>query len=128
MDDIKYLESKVFKLNVGNVIHKVEFKLTELQYGMKFVAISREELINSARFFSTFGDVNQNNWNMCYIHGDGPVNKWKPWKYEDRLTVAKLVQEKKKELEKENINKDTILTKLTNFVGQKQKCRQGVNP
>ena len=128
MDDIKYLESKVFELNIGDVMHKVGFKLTELPNDMKYLAVLGGELSNSAYYFSTFGDVNQNNSNMVYTYGHGAGNKWKPWKYEDRVKAVKHVADKREQLEKENNNKETERTKLTNFIGQKQKCRQEFIP
>ena len=60
---IKYLESKVFSLNVNGKEYKIEFKLSELPNDMKMLCFLGGELNNNAHYFSTFANVNASNSN-----------------------------------------------------------------
>lgn len=65
--------------------------------------------------------------NLKASFGLGPENKWKPWKYEDRVSVATKVEAFKKKVEKQSIASNTKRSKVTEFIGQ-QKRRQEFLP
>jgi len=57
--DLKYLESKVFEIAVGEKLTKVEFAVAELPNDMKMLAFLSGELSNSAHYFCS--NVNKSN-------------------------------------------------------------------
>ena len=59
VSDIKYLESRSFKINVDGTSFQVEFKLELLPNDMKMLAFLAGELTNSAYYFSTFDQCPQ---------------------------------------------------------------------
>ena len=61
IEDFIYLESKVFLVSVDTENVKVEFKLAELSNDMKMLSFLAGELSNSAKYFTTFADVNSEN-------------------------------------------------------------------
>ena len=121
VSDLKFLETNVFNVTVENVSFKVEFKLGELPNDMKMLAFLAGELSNSSYFFSTFGNVNQddaNNYKKKFCED------WKPFDYEKRLLDAHKVQKKKKELDAKNISHATKRTQLTTYISKTLHSRQ----
>ena len=51
LSDLRYLESKVFEVEVCKDVKKVEFCMSELPNDMKMLAFIAGELSNAARFF-----------------------------------------------------------------------------
>ena len=64
-EDFIYLESKVFLVSVDNENVKVDFNLAELPNDMKMLSFLAGELSNSAKYFTTFADVNSENYRDC---------------------------------------------------------------
>ena len=82
------------------------------------------ELSNSAKYFSSFGDVSlETARKPTGTYGPQPSHMWKPWKYDQRILVANKVEKLKKSLEKANISDATNATKVTTFIAN-QKSRQ----
>jgi len=96
VSDIKYLESKVFDINVNEEIVKVEFKLCELPNDMKMLAFLAGELTNSSYYFTTFVNVNQSDANDITKKFGKHDNDWKPFNYSKRVEDSKSVILKKK--------------------------------
>ena len=114
--DIKYLESRSFKLNINGKDFQVEFKLELLPNDMKMLAFLAGELANSAYYFSTFADVHKDNANVldkCY--NTGKSTDWMPFTYQKRLNDARLVEQKKAELFKKN-NSATTFHRNTTYI------------
>ena len=78
IEDFIYLETKVFLVSVDTENVKVEFKLAELPNDMKMSFFLAGELSNSAKYFTTFADVNSENY-RDYTKSFGI--HWKPFLY-----------------------------------------------
>ena len=120
--DFLYIESKVFFVSVDGVDYPVEFKMCEVPNDMKMLCFLGGELSNSAKYFTTFGDVNSDN------HLD-VKNKfgidWKPFTY-DRREDGKLAQKKWLEIESSspNVKYATKRSKHTKYISATLKSRQ----
>ena len=77
IEDFIYLESKVFLVSVDTENVKVKFKLAELP-NVKMLSFLAGELSNSAKYFTTFADVNFENY-RDYTKSFGI--HWKPFLY-----------------------------------------------
>ena len=99
IEDFIYLESKVFLVSVDTENVKVEFKLAELPNDMKMLSFLAGELSNSAKYFTTFPDVNSENY-RDYTKSFGI--HWKSFLYSKRVEDSKKVVKKKQELKLEN--------------------------
>ena len=119
--DFIYLESKVFSLNVNNNNVNVEFKLCELPNDMKMLCFLAGELSNAAKYFTTFADVNYDNY-RDYRKTFG--KDWKPFNYQKRLDDSKKVKQKKPDLEKSKIWATTSRQKVTALISTVLKSRQ----
>ena len=105
LHDVKYLESKVFVINVMGVDVKVEFKLTELPNDMKMVAFLGGELSNAAYYFCTFANVNSSNFrNIKNTFGNSSSDDWHPFNYDKRVSDANKVAAKKNTIKNSNIS------------------------
>ena len=125
VNDIQYLESKVFDIACSYGTQKVEFKLTELPNDMKMLAFLAGELSNAATYFSTFGNVRRDQANdFKKSFGDSTENHWKPFPYEKRLQDAKKVAEKTEKLSKQNLASSTVHSKLLSFIAKDLESRQ----
>ena len=127
MADIKYLESRSFKLNKNGKDFQVEFKLELLPNDMKMLAFLAGELTNPAYYFSTFVNVHKGNANVldkCY--NTGKSTDWVPFTYQKRLNDVRLVEQKKAELLKKN-NSATTFRRNTTYI-KSLKCRQEFVP
>ena len=80
--DFIYLESKGFSIHMGSSTVNVEFKLCELSNDMKMLCFLAGELSNSAKYFTTFADVNTDNYRQ-YDKSYG--RDWKPFMYAKRV-------------------------------------------
>ena len=104
MSDIKYLESRPYKIEYDGKSFQVEFKLELLPNDMKMLPFLAGELTNSAYYFSTFANVHEDNANVHSIcYNTGKSTAWIPFTYQKRLNDAKLVEQKKVELLKKKI-------------------------
>lgn len=128
VEDIKYLESKVFEVEVNQVKHLIEFKLAMLPNDMKFLSFLAGELGNQATYFTTFADISKHdavNYKKEFTM-DG-TEFAKPFTYEHRLKAASAVVKKKEIIEKTNKATSTKRTELTKYIA-KLKSRQEFVP
>jgi hypothetical protein len=99
--DIDDLENTTYHVDYkGNSVN-VKFKISELPNNMKMLAFLGGELANAATYFSTFENVSTHS--MSALDGSfGSLGKEKreSWKYEDRVSVAKKVEQFKTSLTK----------------------------
>lgn len=121
---ISDLEGKVFDVDG---IH-VTFKFSELPNDMKMLALLAGELPNSAKYFSTFANVNKDNCKDLYgTFGTGNNNTWQPWEYKARLKVVKEVEQFKLSLAGKTMLEKVRRSKITEFIACK-KSRQEFTP
>jgi len=125
LGDIKYLENNIFDIITSEGVKKVEFTLSELPNDMKMLAFLAGELSNSARYFSTFGDVHTGDSNDLNKKFD-PSSKssWKPYDYTKRVEDAKKVTLRKQQLSASKISVTGQRTQLTQYIGTTLKSRQ----
>lgn len=106
----------------------VKFRIGELPNDMKMLSFLGGELSNSATFFSSFANVSNDNANdVCGTFGREGKNKWKPWKYSERLKVVKSVEQLKQKLSKQILSDATKRSKVTSFIAGKS-SRQEFEP
>jgi hypothetical protein len=123
--DIRRIEANTHTVSCKSKIVNVKFFISELPNDMKMFAFLGGELSNSAKYFSTFGDVSLDTARKpTGAYGPQPSHTWKPWKYDQRILVANKV---KKSLEKANISDATKRNKVTTFIAN-QKSRQEFQP
>jgi hypothetical protein len=94
---------------------------------MKMLAFLAGELTNSATYFSTFADVNQESLTKLGTFGHNTSDTWKPWKFCDRMKVVKEVEKFKKKIATKNVSAKTKRSNVTTFIA-KQKSRQEFVP
>ena len=124
VSDIAIVERSVYIVDNS----EIRFEFAELPNDLKMLAFLAGELPVSAKYFSTFGSVNTDDYtDIKGTYGSKMENKWKPWKYGDRLKFAKAVKAQKGKLEKQKIAESTKRSKLTSFIAQ-QKHRQEFEP
>ena len=122
--DIAFIEPKVY--DICGV--RTTFEFCEFPFDMKMLAFVAGELSNSAKYFSSFANVNKDNCNdRPGKVGLGPDFKWQPWKYDERLKVAKKVVDFKSSLKKKSYSKSTYRSKVTDFIS-KNHSRQEYEP
>ena len=119
-----YLQSKVFSLVIGEEIVKVEFSLTELPNDIKMLSFLSGELSNAATYFTTFANVNTNNY-RDYEKTFG--KDWVPFSYDKRISDSKKVAKFKSDLDKTKNAKVTKRAKVTKFIAS-LKSRQEEEP
>ena len=86
----------------GNSVN-VKFKISELPNDMKMLAFLGGELSNAATYFSTFANVSTHSMSaLDGSFGSSGKEKLEPWNYEDRVSVAKKVEQFKTSLTKKN--------------------------
>ena len=118
ISDIKHLESKTFTTTITEEEVKFEFRLGELPSDLKMLCFLAGELTSSAYYFSPFSNVNKNTV-KCYNKNIGPgENDWQPISYKKRIDAVKLVELKKKELQKSKSNAKTKRTNLTSYMAK----------
>ena len=120
MVEILELQDHSFPINVNGTVVSVKFCRSELPNDMKMLAYLAGELSNSAKYFSTFANVSIDNCNdTSGSFGTSKSNTWQPWKYSERLAVAKEVDVLKKKVDKQCIKQTTKRSKITTFIAQK---------
>ena len=111
----------------GNQV-SVSFHFELLPNDMKYLAFLGGELTISATYFSPFAGISKSEINDVQgSFGLTPDNKWKPWKYNDRMKVADAVTKKKEQLSTLKLKPSTKREKVTSFIAQK-KSRQEFPP
>ena len=119
MVEVATIENQVFPINNNGTLVKCKFCISELPNDMKMLAFLSGELSNSAKYFSSFADVSVDNCKIVNgTFGEEVQNTWKPWKYNERLAVAKAVTVFKKKVEKQEIRPATKRSKVTSFIAQ----------
>ena len=126
VSDIAYVEKQNYSLPNSDYVLKFTFELVPAD--MKWGATFSGELSNAAFYFSTFGNVNDDNKSTVGGSlGDDTNCTWKPWDYQSRLDVAKRVKAKKEELQKSSYAESTKRNKLLNFI-KSNSSRQEYEP
>ena len=126
VSDIAYVEKQNYSLPDSDHVLKFTFELVPAD--MKWAATFCGEISNSAFYFSSFGNVNDDS--KSTIGGSLGKDKnctWTPWDYQSRLNVASKVNAKKVELEKSSYAESTKRNKLLNFI-KSNNSRQEYEP
>ena len=106
---------------------KVTFKF-EVPNDMKMLAMLRGELSNSAKFFSSFANASKENCaDLKGTFGTNGGAIWRPWKYEERIAVAKQVDKIKRSLSTKQFNDKQFRTKVTDFISKKNTRQEFVS-
>ena len=127
--DLRYLESKVFEIDVGDKSVKVEFSVAELPNDMKMLAFLCGELTNSATYFSSFANVSKHNaTDFRKTFGTETRDYWKPFKYSKRTSDALAVAKLKKDLSQKRLAETTLRNRVTEYISKTLKSRQEVKP
>ena len=125
LHDIYYhIEKQEYSVNGITVRFTVEL----VQSDMKWLATVAGELNNAAYYFSTFGNVN--NDNKTVINGSLGEDKactWHPWGFSSRLSVAQKVAKEKELLAKTKLSAATQRNRLLLFI-REQGSRQEYEP
>ena len=88
---------------------------------MKYLAFLGGELTISATYFYPFADVNKSEINQTQVTFSlTPNNKWKPWKYSERLKVADAVVKKKEQLSNSTLRPSIKREKITSLISLKK--------
>ena len=130
MQDIRFLESKIFSITVDDENYNIEFKLHGVPNDMKMLAFLAGEISNASQYFTTFANVSSHDAmdvNKTFSM-DRKSSSWKPFNYADRIEHASLVAKKKLELSKKNIKESTRRSNLTDYISNKLKSRQEFVP
>ena len=105
-DDIQYLESKLFEINVDGISIKVEFRLELVPNDMKMMCFISGELSNAAFYFSSFAKVTKENCYDFSCRFNGKHKKdWQPFSYQKRLEDVQRVEKKKQQLAQKGLKK-----------------------
>ena len=84
---------------------------------MKWLASFSGEVSNAAYYFSSFANVNNDSKNAVNgTLGLQPDSSWQPWKYEERLKVAKKVSQMKEELNQKKLSVATKRKKVLELI------------
>ena len=122
--EMSEIEKTTFQVN-GT---EVKFTFSEFPNDLKMLAFLAGELLVSATYFSTFGDVNTSNCDVVTgTFGSGPTHTWQPWKYNQRVAISKEVEKLKLKVEKQKGSKVSKRKKVTSFISDK-KSRQEFVP
>ena len=116
------------RVTLSDSDHVLKFTFELVPADMKWAATFCGEISNSAFYFSSFGNVNDDN--KSTIGGSlGNDNNctWRPWDYQSRLNVASKVKAKKEELEKSSYAESTKRNKLLNLI-KSNSSRQEYEP
>ena len=92
--EIALIESKTYQLQGHDIA--INFKFELVPSDMKWLATFSGELTNSATYPSSFANVKQDD--VKNVHGTFGIDStctWKPWSYDQRVKVAKLVDKYK---------------------------------
>ena len=94
---------------------------------MKMLAFLAGEFTNAAHYFTTFANVNKHDSNDVSKSFNMEGNSdWQPFRFEKRVSDAKLVSKNEIELSKRKIKHVTMRSNLTSYISNKLKSRQEV--
>ena len=125
-DDIRYLESKVFEVNVDGNSIKVEFRLELVPNDMKMMCFISGELSNAALYFSSFAKGNCCDFSRRF---NGNHKKdWQPFPYQKRLEDVKHVVKKKHQLSFKCLKQETMRNNITSFIRTLESRQEFVPP
>ena len=125
--DIKRIQRSSYSIVAKGESIDVKFVFAELPNDMKMLAFLAGELTNSATYFFTFADVNQESLTKLGTFGHNASDTWKPWKFCDRMKVVKEVEKFKKKIATKNVSAKTKRSNVATFIA-KQKSRQEFVP
>ena len=121
--DIEVIEKKTYTV-MGK---EVTFSFDLLPGDMKFLAFINGGLSNSAKYFSSFANVCQDeSSSLTGKFGETQNCKWRPWQYSQRILIAQQVSDFKRKLPG-HLAVKTKRTKVTQFIAGK-KSRQEFKP
>jgi hypothetical protein len=135
MVEIAEIQEQVFPINVNGTMVNVKFCIAELPNDMKMLGIpcrvSNKIFIcrvgSLTKYFSTFANVSLDDCkNTSGSFGEEKSNTWRPWKYSERLAVAKAVDLLKKKVDKQSIKPSSKHNKITSFIVQKSSHQEFV--
>lgn len=119
--DICDIEKRVMICSHNGKQVNITFSIGELPNDMKVLAFLSGELSNSAKYFSSFANICNDNVNDTRgTFGRSNKYTWTPWKYCDRMKLVKGVEQMKAKLSKQRLADSTKRSKVTTFVGQKK--------
>ncbi|RUA06489.1 MAG: hypothetical protein DSY43_01895 [Gammaproteobacteria bacterium] len=104
VNEICDIEKSSYTVHVNTSAVTVKFHFAELPNDMKMLAFLAGELSNSAKYFSTFANVNYDSAKTSsgsFSLGTGTT--WSPWSYQHRLQVAKQVADLKETISKKKL-------------------------
>ena len=106
---------------------EVTFSFDLLPGDMIFLAFVNGELTNSAKYFSSFAYVSQDDSiSLTGKFGETPNCKWRPWQYSQRLAIAQQVADFKRKIPN-HLAAKTERSTMTQFIAGK-KSRQEFKP
>ena len=124
LQEIIEIEKKVFDID-GKI---VTFTFSEFPNDLKMMAFLAGELPVSAKYFSTFANVNTDNCDEPHGNFGSPTGCTRqPWSYSKRVSVSKKVEKLKKKLEVQNYSAKTKRNKITTLIAN-EKGRQEFEP
>ena len=91
---------------------QVKFRFKLIPSDMKWISTFSGELNNAATDFSPFANVNQTNKNTIGGSIGGNHATWQPWSYNERLKIAKKVEDFKKSLQDQRGKQRSKVTKF----------------
>ena len=129
MLDINKIQTTSYSIACKGEAIDVRFVFAELPNDMKMLSFLAGELSNSATFFSTFADVDHRSIAAkgTATFGRTASDTWKPWKYSQRVKVAKAVEKFKQTVNRKNVSEKTKRSNITSFIA-KQSSRQEFIP
>lgn len=126
--DINAIENSTFSVICNGTQVEVKFCFSEYPNDMKMLSYLAGELTNGAKYFSTFADASTDDYNsLSGTFGEDDVDKWKPWRYNERLQVVKEVEKLKKSQEKSRLAASTKRNRVTKLISS-LKSRQEFVP
>ena len=120
---VKFLFSEISEIKKTSFVvngKEIKFEFSEFPNDLKMMAFLAGELSLSATYFSTFANVSTKD--CCEVDGTfgpKPKDKWRPWKYAERVSVANEVSKLKLKVEKQACAAATKRNKITSFISGK---------
>jgi hypothetical protein len=124
LKEITEIEKREFQIDGKNV----KFTFSEFPNDLKMMAFLAGELPISAKYFSTFANVNTDNCDEPNgTFGSQLDCTWQPWSYSKRVSVFEKVEKLKKKIEVQKCSAKTKRNKITSFIAG-EKSRQEFEP
>ena len=124
LKEITEIEKREFQIDGKNV----KFTFSEFPNDLKLMAFLAGELPISAKYFSTFANVNTDNCDEPNgTFGSQLDCTWQPWSYSKRVSVFEKVEKLKKKIEVQKCSAKTKRNKITSFIAG-EKSRQEFEP